>query len=93
MTTVGGYPINARPEPPACLRCGATALVEWHDISTLGDIEPTVMPGLTTCPTPGCLDQLGRSIVPWPPAPGELTLEDRDWVDWQIALTKHQPNS
>jgi hypothetical protein len=87
---VSSYPFSALPDPPQCPRCGAAARVDWVDVTTLGDPEPVVMPNRTTCPTPGCHNQLGHSTVAWPPQPGELTLDDQDWVDWQLRLAKEQ---
>lgn len=50
--------------PPPCLRCGALPEVDWVDVSTWGDAEPTYVPGLTTCPTSGCVDEHGSRQVP-----------------------------
>lgn len=37
-----------------CPRCGATAEVDYQEVTALGDTEPSYVPGLVRCPTAGC---------------------------------------
>jgi hypothetical protein len=49
---------------PPCLRCGALPDVEWAEISTFGQAEPSYLPGRSLCPTVGCVDEKGSRWVP-----------------------------
>jgi hypothetical protein len=40
--------------PPMCERCGAELDVDWCEITTCGEAEPSFVPGRVVCPTPGC---------------------------------------
>jgi hypothetical protein len=43
-----------KPGPLPCGRCGALVDVDWIEVSTLGDPEPSYVPGQIVCPTEGC---------------------------------------
>lgn len=71
----------------ACDRCGQSAQVDWVDVGVLGRPNMYVIDE-TRCLTPGCYDEDGSRRVALPPEPGELTREDRAWLDRNQRLAK-----
>jgi hypothetical protein len=76
----------SEPPPPTCRRCGEPADAQWLDITTWGDPEPVYLLGQSVCPMPGCVDEFGSRTVPPPDVPGELTHNDRMWLERQRRL-------
>lgn len=74
------------PESWSCRRCGQLAEVEWCEVTTLGDHDPSYIAGRSWCETPGCVDLNGSSRVRPPRQPGELTDNDQDWVSYHLRL-------
>lgn len=76
------------PEPILCYRCGKPGHVDWHDIRTLGEVEPRYEAGRQYCLTDGCTDEDGsRRLVALTPA--ELRgRADAAWMAHQRALTE-----
>lgn len=70
-----------------CDRCGQVADADRIDVSSWA--EPTrFVWGRITCRTIGCADEFGSAAVDPPDVPGELTREDRKWLNRQRRLAE-----
>lgn len=81
-----------KPQPVTCERCGHEALVDWLEVTRMGDPEIEFAMGNSHCPTPDCVNEDGSSMVMPPDQPGELTRDDRRLIDGYRRLLRQLDN-
>lgn len=82
LATSWWAPSRHLPPDYRCDRCGQPAAV------TIRGERAGRFIFEATCPTSGCVDELGSPSIDPPDRPGELTRADRRWIRRHIALIR-----